>query len=104
MSLPKSYYDAKQLVSKMGLKAKKIDCCVWGCMHFYDNDSGKKDATLLECKFGHKPRYCPIHQGSRRKLRHIWLGIMKTKAKECYVTHLIVKPGNTLIVNPTFTS
>jgi len=67
MSLPKSYYDAKRLVSKLGLEAKKIDCCVSGCMLFYDNDSGKKDAALLECKFCHKPRYHPLHQGSRHK-------------------------------------
>ena len=67
MSLPKSYYDAKRLVSKLGLETKKIDCCVSGCMLFYDNDSGKKDATLLECKFCYKPRYHPIREGSRQK-------------------------------------
>ena len=33
-------------------------------MLLYDNDSGKKDAALLECKFCHKPRY---HPRSRRK-------------------------------------
>jgi len=66
MSLSKSYYDVKRLVSKLGLEAKKIDCCVCSCMLFYDNDSGKKDAALLECKFCHKPRYHPLHQGSRR--------------------------------------
>ena len=61
MSLPKSYYDAKRLVSTLGLEAKKIDYCMSGCMLFYDNDKGKKDAALLECKFCHKPRYHPIH-------------------------------------------
>ena len=57
MSMAKIYYDVKKLVSTLGLKAKKIDCCVSGCMLFYDNDSGKKDVTLLECKFCHKPKY-----------------------------------------------
>ena len=33
-NFPKSYYDAKKLVSKLGLKAKRIDCCVKGCMLF----------------------------------------------------------------------
>ena len=79
-------------------------------MLFYDNDSVKKDAVLLECKFCHKPRYHPLHQGSRRKKPIVVksmlylpiiprLGIMKTKAKECYATHLMVKPRSTLIVN-----
>ena len=46
-SLPTSYYEAKRLVSKLGLTAKRIDCCVNGCMLFYDNDDGKKDATSM---------------------------------------------------------
>jgi len=29
--LPKSYYDAKRLASKLGLDANRIDCCVDGC-------------------------------------------------------------------------
>jgi len=32
--LPKSYYDARRLVSILGLKAKRIDCCVRGCILF----------------------------------------------------------------------
>jgi len=50
-SLPKNYYEAKRLVSKLGLESKKIDCCVNVCMLFYDNDNGKNDASLLKCKF-----------------------------------------------------
>ena len=34
---PKSYYDAKKLVSKLGLEVRRIDCCEDGCMLFYDN-------------------------------------------------------------------
>ena len=45
-------YDAKRLVSKLGLEAKRIDCCVDGCMLYY-----KIDGALNECKFCNKPRY-----------------------------------------------
>ena len=50
--LPKKNYDAKGLVSKLGLEAKRIDCCVDGCMLYYDND-----VALTKCKFCNKPRY-----------------------------------------------
>ena len=36
--LPKNIYDAKRLVSKLGLEAKSIVCCVDGCMFYYNND------------------------------------------------------------------
>ncbi|CAK8537618.1 unnamed protein product [Lathyrus sativus] len=39
-NLPTSYYDAKILVSKLGLEVRKIDCCINGCMLFYDNEFG----------------------------------------------------------------
>jgi len=58
-SFPKNYYEAKRLVSKLGLKSKKIDFCVKGCMLFYDN--GKNDPSLLECKFYGQARYHTIH-------------------------------------------
>jgi len=45
--LPTSYYVAKRLVSKLGLTVKQIDYCVNRCMLFYDNDTGKKDVSLL---------------------------------------------------------
>ncbi|GAU18184.1 hypothetical protein TSUD_248850 [Trifolium subterraneum] len=56
-NLPTSYYDAKRLVSKLGLEVKKIDCCVQGCMLFYDNEFGTNDGALEECKFCNAPRY-----------------------------------------------
>jgi len=31
-NLPKSYFDTKRLISKLGLEAKKIDFCVNGCI------------------------------------------------------------------------
>ena len=56
--LPQTYYEAKQLVSKLGLGVKRIDCCINGCMLFYDNEFGVSDGDLLECKFCQEPRYC----------------------------------------------
>jgi hypothetical protein len=55
--LPRSYYEAKQLVSKLGLGVKRIDCCVNGCMLYYDNEFGINDGALVECKFCQEPRY-----------------------------------------------
>lgn len=65
MRFPKCYYDDKRLVLNLGLETKRIDYCVNGCMLFYDNGSGKKDAVLLQCKFFWKSRYHPIYLGSR---------------------------------------
>jgi len=45
----------------------KHDCCVNGYMLFYDNDTRKKDALLLQCKFCHKLRYHPINAAGRKK-------------------------------------
>lgn len=55
--LPKSYDDAKRLVSKLGLGAKRIDCCPNGCMLYYGSQSGTNDSALEECKFCQTPRY-----------------------------------------------
>ncbi|XP_047170715.1 uncharacterized protein LOC124839018, partial [Vigna umbellata] len=63
-SLPKTYYDAKKCVSKLGLQSQRIDCCVDGCMLFYDNEYGKNDGALLECKFCGKPIYQPRNTGA----------------------------------------
>ncbi|XP_059281257.1 uncharacterized protein LOC132034945 [Lycium ferocissimum] len=47
--IPKNYYQAKRLVSNLGLSYNNIHCCSNGCMLFY-----KEDADLNECKFcGH---------------------------------------------------
>ncbi|XP_058750302.1 uncharacterized protein LOC131623315 isoform X2 [Vicia villosa] len=56
-NLPRSYYDAKKLVMKLGLEVTKIDCCIRGCMLFYDNEFGTNDGALEECKFCNSPRY-----------------------------------------------
>ncbi|MCI77125.1 hypothetical protein A2U01_0098395, partial [Trifolium medium] len=41
--LLQSYYEAKQLVSKLGLGVKRIGCCINGCMLFYNNEFGVSD-------------------------------------------------------------
>ncbi|XP_015960485.1 uncharacterized protein LOC107484411 [Arachis duranensis] len=51
--LVSNFYEAKKLVSKLGMKSNKIDCCINGCMLYYkENDIPRK-----ECKFCHSPRY-----------------------------------------------
>ena len=50
--IPKNYYEAKKIVSQLGLKAVKIDCCINSCMIFY-----KDDESLTECKFCNSPRF-----------------------------------------------
>ncbi|KAK2370919.1 hypothetical protein QL285_083923 [Trifolium repens] len=67
--LPRTYYEEKQLVSKLGLGVKRIDCCINGCMLFYDNEFGVSDGDLLECKFCQAPRYRETKnsRSSRRK-------------------------------------
>ncbi|XP_050876180.1 uncharacterized protein LOC127079866 [Lathyrus oleraceus] len=56
--LPENYYQATQLVSKLGLKVEKIDCCKNGCMLYY-----KDDSNLSECKFCNAPRFIPRKTG-----------------------------------------
>lgn len=57
--LPKNYYQASQLVSKLGLKVEQIDCCEAGCMLYY-----KDDSKLSECKICHRPRFLPRRIGT----------------------------------------
>jgi len=66
-ALPKNYYNVKRLVSKLGLIARRIDCCIQGCMLFYDNEYGKNDGTPLQCKFCEKPRYRDRNIGANIK-------------------------------------
>ncbi|KAK2444836.1 peroxidase P7 [Trifolium repens] len=67
--MPQNFYQAKQLVSKLGLGVKRIDCCINGCMLFYSNEFGVSDEDLVECKFCEEPRYCGTKnsRSSRRK-------------------------------------
>jgi hypothetical protein len=45
--LPENCYQATQLVSKLGLKVEKIDCCKNGCMLYYKDDN-KLSGCILE--------------------------------------------------------
>ncbi|XP_072071887.1 uncharacterized protein [Arachis hypogaea] len=47
-----NFYEAKKLVSKLGMESNKIDCCINGCMLYYKED----DIPRKECKFCHSPR------------------------------------------------
>ncbi|CAK8532116.1 unnamed protein product [Lathyrus sativus] len=70
-NLPTSYYDTKRLVSKLGLEVRKIDCCINGCMLFYDNEFGINDEALEECKFCSSLRYQVRSKVINRKQRHV---------------------------------
>ncbi|KAM3238492.1 hypothetical protein P3L10_013524 [Capsicum annuum] len=52
LNIPQNFYQAKKLVSKLGLSYSRIDCCINGCMLFYKND-----AELENCKFYGHARY-----------------------------------------------
>jgi len=107
--IPKDFYRAKKLVSKLGLTTKRIDCCVDGCMLFYSNE----EIQLKECKFCHKSCF-QIQDVGRGKYKevfikrmhyylsflglrdymtawvmlHIWGGITKIDENlECYVIY-----------------
>ncbi|XP_058776694.1 uncharacterized protein LOC131651025 [Vicia villosa] len=69
--MPTSYYDVKRLVSKLGLEVKKIDCCIRGCMLFYDNEFGTNDGELEECKFCESPRYLVSSKGVNQRQNRI---------------------------------
>ena len=63
--IPKNYYEAKKIVSSLGLEVEKIDCCEGGCM-LYD----KEDIYLIECKFYHLPCYFKS-KGDRGRYKNI---------------------------------
>jgi len=45
-------------VSKLGLKSRKIDCCVNGCLLYY-----KENSNLTECRICGAARYLPRKSG-----------------------------------------
>ncbi|XP_073219614.1 uncharacterized protein [Cicer arietinum] len=69
--LPQSYYDAKWLVSKLGLGVKMIDFYVKGCMLYYDNEFGINDTNLVECMFFQQPRYRQRNNSRVRRGKYI---------------------------------
>jgi len=70
-NLPLSFYEAQKLVEKLGLEVKNIDCCVNGCMLFYDNEFGKNDGELVACKFCNAPRYEVCDDADSRKHKRV---------------------------------
>jgi len=117
--IPKDFYKAKKLVSKLGLTAKKIDCCVDGCMLFYTDE----EIQLKKCKFCHKPCF-QIQEVGRGKYKEVPIKRMyylpliprlkrlyasmsssphmrwhheNRRELGCCVIHLMVKLGNILI-------
>jgi len=70
-NLPLSFYEAQKLVEKLGLEVKNIDCCINGCMLFYDNEFGKNDGELVACKFCNAPRYEVCDDADSRKQKRV---------------------------------
>lgn len=66
-NMPISYYDAKRMVSKLGLELKKIDYYIGGCMLFYDNELGTNNEGFEECKCCKSLRYLVRNKGVDRK-------------------------------------
>nr|XP_016446420.1 PREDICTED: uncharacterized protein LOC107771546 [Nicotiana tabacum] len=62
IDLPKDFYTAKKLVSKLGLSSERIDCCEKGCMLFY-----KDDTSLENCKFCNQPRFKEVTNANTKK-------------------------------------
>ena len=61
-NVPRNYYEARKLVSQLGLISKKIDCCINGCMLYY-----KDDIENSKCKFCRSPHYKP-GRGNRKQV------------------------------------
>ena len=58
-TIPKDFYQAKMLVSKLRLNKVKIDCCLNVCMLYH-----KDDAALTHYKFCGEPKFKPKRAGS----------------------------------------
>ncbi|XP_019226099.1 PREDICTED: uncharacterized protein LOC109207610 [Nicotiana attenuata] len=71
INLPKDFYTAKKLVSKLGLSSERIDCCEKGCMLFYMDD-----AALENCKFCNQPRYKEVTNANKKKEHRRPTGIL----------------------------
>jgi len=75
-NLPLRFYEAEKLVEKLGLEVKTIDCYVKGGMLCYDNEFGKKDGELVECKFSNSPRYQVCGDAGSRKQKPVLVKLM----------------------------
>lgn len=52
-----NFYETKKLVRKLGLSSIKYDCCLNGCMLYYNTE-------VTECHFCEHPRFKPPKRGS----------------------------------------
>ncbi|KAI5411002.1 hypothetical protein KIW84_056239 [Lathyrus oleraceus] len=73
-NLPTSFNDAKRLVVKLGLEVRKINCCISGCMLFYDHEFGTNGGALEKCQFCKSPRY-QVHSKAINQPRNVRLGL-----------------------------
>ncbi|PKU71582.1 hypothetical protein MA16_Dca004424 [Dendrobium catenatum] len=64
--IPSDLYRTKKLVSKLGLTATKIDCCINGCMLYY-----KDDAAKVICRTCNAPRFKPNSGKQRRPKKNV---------------------------------
>ncbi|KAG8382825.1 hypothetical protein BUALT_Bualt05G0118600 [Buddleja alternifolia] len=62
---PRSFYETKKELSKLGLAYEKIDACINKCMLYYKENKHKE-----ECVVCHHPRYKPVKPGARKKVPH----------------------------------
>ncbi|XP_019255192.1 PREDICTED: uncharacterized protein LOC109233784 [Nicotiana attenuata] len=63
IDLPKDFYTAKKVVSKLGLSSERIDYCEKGCMLFYKEDSASEN-----CEFCNQPRYKEVTNAKQKKV------------------------------------
>ena len=63
--MPPNYYRTKKMVERLGLNYEKIDCCVNGCMLFYNHDINEKI-----CRFCKEERYT-LKKSGRNKVKEV---------------------------------
>ncbi|PKU80730.1 hypothetical protein MA16_Dca027256 [Dendrobium catenatum] len=64
--IPSDLYRTKKLVSKLGLTATKIDCCINGCILYY-----KDDAAEVICRTCNASRFKPNSGKQRRPKKDV---------------------------------
>ncbi|KAI5445714.1 hypothetical protein KIW84_013803 [Lathyrus oleraceus] len=73
-NMPTSYYDTKRMMSTLGLEVKKIDCCIGGCMLFYDSEIGTNDGGLEEFGVRMEKWDICIAWDTQKRLLWKWVG------------------------------
>ncbi|PKU63664.1 hypothetical protein MA16_Dca016030 [Dendrobium catenatum] len=49
--IPSDLYRIKKLVSKLGITATKINCCINGCMLYYKDDAAENPKAKIDVFF-----------------------------------------------------